>query len=79
MNWKAEILQVFKWFLNVFEICGCITKTRKDAKQMATRNSISAIKTRVGELKRTVQVKRVRREEYEAIISQQSLGNYILL
>ena len=79
MNWKAEILQVFKWFLNVFEICGCIAKTRKDAKQMATRNSISAIKTRVGELKRTVQVKRVRREEYEAIISQQSLGNYLSL
>ncbi|XWS50912.1 hypothetical protein CRYUN_Cryun12cG0131300 [Craigia yunnanensis] len=43
-------------------------KTRKEAKQ------ISAIKARVEELKRTVQVQRVRRDEYGAIISQQSLA-----
>ncbi|XWS48197.1 hypothetical protein CRYUN_Cryun13aG0052900 [Craigia yunnanensis] len=49
-------------------------KIGKEAKQMATRDSVSAIKTKVGELKRTVQVQRVRKEEYEAIISQQSLA-----
>ncbi|XWS60777.1 hypothetical protein CRYUN_Cryun07bG0066000 [Craigia yunnanensis] len=49
-------------------------KTRKEAKQMATRDSISAIKARVGELKRTVQVQSGRRNEYEAIMSQQSLA-----
>ncbi|XP_022738294.1 probable kinetochore protein SPC25 isoform X2 [Durio zibethinus] len=49
-------------------------KTRKEAKQMATRDSISAIKARVEELKRTVQVQRARRDEYGAIISQQSLA-----
>ena len=79
MNWKAEVMEVFKWFLNVFEICCCIAKTRKEAKQMATRDSISAIKARVGELKRTVQVQSGKRNEYEAIISQQSLGNYLSL
>ncbi|XVF09339.1 hypothetical protein REPUB_Repub07fG0083800 [Reevesia pubescens] len=49
-------------------------KTRKEAKHMATRDSISAIKGRVEELKRTVQVQRARRDEYGAIISQQSLA-----
>ncbi|KAG8484120.1 hypothetical protein CXB51_022951 [Gossypium anomalum] len=49
-------------------------KTRKEAKQMATRDSISAIKARVEEFKRTVQVQKARRDEYESIISQESLG-----
>ncbi|OMO67497.1 Chromosome segregation protein Spc25 [Corchorus olitorius] len=48
-------------------------KTRKEAKQMATRDSISDVKARVEELKRTVQVQRARKDEYAAIISQQSL------
>ncbi|XVF12181.1 hypothetical protein REPUB_Repub08aG0092100 [Reevesia pubescens] len=49
-------------------------KTRKEAKQMATRDSISTIKHRVEKLRRTVQVQRNRRDEYGAIISQQSLA-----
>ncbi|MBA0615964.1 hypothetical protein Godav_016061 [Gossypium davidsonii] len=49
-------------------------KTRKEAKQMATRDSISAIKARVEEFKRTVQVQKARRDEYESIISQESLA-----
>lgn len=43
---------------------------------MATRDSISAVKARVEELKRNVQVQRSRREEYGSIISRQSLGIY---
>ncbi|GMJ06672.1 ARGONAUTE 1 [Hibiscus trionum] len=48
-------------------------KTCTEARQMATRDSISAIKDRVEELKRTVQFQRSRRDEYGAIISRQSL------
>ncbi|KAL4297859.1 hypothetical protein GQ457_12G007930 [Hibiscus cannabinus] len=49
-------------------------KTRKEAKQMDTRDSISAIKARVEKLKRTVQVQRARRDEYGSIISQESIA-----
>ncbi|XP_007036372.2 PREDICTED: probable kinetochore protein SPC25 [Theobroma cacao] len=49
-------------------------KTRREAKQMATRDSISALKARIEELKRTIQVQRAGRDEYAAIISQQSLS-----
>ncbi|XVE54989.1 hypothetical protein DITRI_Ditri03aG0125200 [Diplodiscus trichospermus] len=41
---------------------------------MATRDSISAIKSRVEELKRTILVQRASRDEYGEIISQQSLA-----
>ncbi|KAE8662232.1 putative Receptor protein kinase [Hibiscus syriacus] len=41
---------------------------------MAMRDSMSTIKARVEELKRTVQFQRTRRDEYGAIISQQSLA-----
>ncbi|XP_039060567.1 kinetochore protein SPC25 homolog [Hibiscus syriacus] len=49
-------------------------KTHKEAKQMDTRDSISAIKARVEKLKRSVQVQRARRDEYGSIISQESLA-----
>ncbi|KAH9720367.1 kinetochore protein SPC25-like [Citrus sinensis] len=49
-------------------------KTRKEAKQMATRDSISVTKARLEELKRNVEAQRARRDEYSAIISQQSLA-----
>ncbi|GMI99481.1 hypothetical protein HRI_003617300 [Hibiscus trionum] len=49
-------------------------KTREEAKQMAMRYSISAVKTRVEELERTAQFQRTRRDEYGAIISRQSLA-----
>ncbi|KAK8499546.1 hypothetical protein V6N13_097228 [Hibiscus sabdariffa] len=50
-------------------------KTRKEAKQMDTRDSISAIKARVEKLRRIVQVQRARRDEYGSIISQESLDS----
>ncbi|KAK8536997.1 hypothetical protein V6N13_041948 [Hibiscus sabdariffa] len=49
-------------------------KTREEVKGMAMRDSISAIKTRVEELERSVQFQRTRRDEYGAIISRQSLA-----
>ncbi|KAJ4712387.1 putative Kinetochore protein spc25, partial [Melia azedarach] len=49
-------------------------KTRKEAKQMAMRDSISAAKARIVEVKRTVEIRRARRDEYRAIISKQSLA-----
>ncbi|XP_057988528.1 kinetochore protein SPC25 homolog isoform X2 [Hevea brasiliensis] len=57
-------------------------KTRKEAKQLAIRDSISATRARIEELERTLQVQRARRDEYAAIMSQQSVGvkftfNYI--
>lgn len=50
-------------------------KTRKEAKQLAIRDSISATRARIEELKRTLQVQKARRDEYAAIMSQQSFGN----
>lgn len=47
-------------------------KTRKEAKKMATMDSLSATKARVDELKGVVEDQRARKEEYAAIISQQS-------
>ncbi|KDO69533.1 hypothetical protein CISIN_1g019175mg [Citrus sinensis] len=49
-------------------------KTRKEAKQMATRDSISVTKAKLEELKRNVEAQRARRDDYSAIISQQSLA-----
>ncbi|XP_057995592.1 kinetochore protein SPC25 homolog isoform X2 [Hevea brasiliensis] len=49
-------------------------KTRKEAKQLAIRDSISATRTRIEELKKTVLVQRARRDEYAAIMSQRPLG-----
>ncbi|KAJ9163775.1 hypothetical protein P3X46_023407 [Hevea brasiliensis] len=48
-------------------------KTRKEAKQLAIRDSISATRARIEELERTLQVQRARRDEYAAIMSQQSV------
>ncbi|KDP31058.1 hypothetical protein JCGZ_11434 [Jatropha curcas] len=49
-------------------------KTRKEAKQLAIRDSISATRARIEELKRSVQVQLARRDDCNAIMSQQSLG-----
>lgn len=45
---------------------------------MATRDSISVTKARLEELKRNVEAQRARRDDYSAIISQQSLGDLLL-
>lgn len=49
-------------------------KTRSEAKRMATMESISAVKTRVEELKNVLQDQKARRDEYAAIIFRESLG-----
>ncbi|WCJ36109.1 hypothetical protein M5689_017326 [Euphorbia peplus] len=48
-------------------------KTRKEAKQIALRDSVSATRVRIGELEKAVQVQKATRDEYAAIMSQQSL------
>lgn len=45
---------------------------------MATRDSISVTKAKLEELKRNVEAQRARRDDYSAIISQQSLGDLLL-
>ncbi|CAI9753956.1 unnamed protein product [Fraxinus pennsylvanica] len=47
-------------------------KTRKEAKQMAIRDSISETKARIEELKAIVENQRAKKDEYANIISQQS-------
>ncbi|BBH03787.1 hypothetical protein Prudu_014748 [Prunus dulcis] len=47
-------------------------KTRKEAKRMALMDAIAARKARIEEIKRTVQDRRDTRDEYAAILSQQS-------
>ncbi|KAJ6875561.1 hypothetical protein NC652_035069 [Populus alba x Populus x berolinensis] len=48
-------------------------KTQKEAKQLVTRDSISATRARIQKLQKSVQVQRARRDEHAAIMSQQSL------
>ncbi|KAL6145221.1 hypothetical protein ACLB2K_055909 [Fragaria x ananassa] len=45
-------------------------KTRKEAKRMAMMDAISARKARIDELKRVVQDRRAKRDEYAAILNQ---------
>lgn len=66
---KADLRKAEDEFVKVLAV-----KTRKEAKQMATRDSISVTKARLEELKRNVEAQRARRDEYSAIISQQSLA-----
>ncbi|KAL9337941.1 hypothetical protein Peur_069710 [Populus x canadensis] len=49
-------------------------KTQKEAKQLVTRDSISATRARIQKLQKSVQVQRARRDEHAAIMSQQSLA-----
>ncbi|KAJ6672341.1 hypothetical protein OIU85_013666 [Salix viminalis] len=49
-------------------------KTRKEAKQMATRESISTTRARIQELQKSVLIQRARRDEYATIMSQLSLA-----
>ncbi|CAI0447530.1 unnamed protein product [Linum tenue] len=49
-------------------------KTQKEAKQMRLRDSISAVRDRLEELRKTLQIQKSRRDEYAGIISQLSLA-----
>ncbi|THG15945.1 hypothetical protein TEA_008980 [Camellia sinensis var. sinensis] len=51
-------------------------KTRKEAKQMAMTESISATRARIEELKRIVEDQNTRKDEYTKIISQQFEGSF---
>lgn len=55
--------------------CLFAAKTRKEAKRMATMDSISATKTRLEELKDIVEDQRARKDEYAAIVARQTDGN----
>ncbi|KAI4336195.1 hypothetical protein L6164_014750 [Bauhinia variegata] len=50
-------------------------KTRKEAKRMALMDAIASSKSRVENLKRSFQEQRTKRDQYAAIISQQSLAS----
>ncbi|KAK0588108.1 hypothetical protein LWI29_034464 [Acer saccharum] len=65
---KADLRDAEDEFVKVLAV-----KTRREAKQMAIRDSIAAKKARVEELKRTVEVQRARKDKNAAIISQQSM------
>lgn len=59
---------------NVLYSLAFVVKTRKDARRMAMMESISAIKARVQELEGFVKDQGGRKDEYAAIMSQQSEG-----
>lgn len=66
--------------LYLFFLCNeFAVKTRKEAKWMATVDSISATKARVQELKRTVEDRKARNDEHAALIYQQNEGNFLPL
>lgn len=75
---ESWTMMFWKVFCHFFPFC-FIVKTRKEVKQMTTRDSISATKVRLEELKKTVEAQRARRDEYAAIISQQSQGNFLYI
>lgn len=52
-------------------------KTRKEAKKMAIKESISATKAKVEELKRIVEEHKARRDQCAAIIFRQDIGNLL--
>ncbi|KAL8108286.1 hypothetical protein AgCh_024655 [Apium graveolens] len=54
-------------------------KTRKEAKQMAMMDSITATKVRIEKLKRVVEEQKARKDEYAEIISQQSKADAMAL
>ncbi|KAJ6977576.1 kinetochore protein SPC25 [Populus alba x Populus x berolinensis] len=66
---KSSLREADEEFVKVLAV-----KTRKEAKQMTTRESISATRARIQELQKSVLVQRARRDEYATIMSQLSLA-----
>lgn len=54
-------------------------KTRKEAKHMALMDGIASAKTRVEDLKSSIQEKRTKNSEYAKFLSQHSLGSYLFV
>lgn len=74
-----KLMSICFFFFFFFNLCSLTVKTRKEAKQMATRESISATRARIHELQKSVLVQRARRDEFATIMSQLSLGIIIFL
>ncbi|KAJ6339744.1 hypothetical protein OIU77_007650 [Salix suchowensis] len=66
---KSSLTEADAEFVKVLAV-----KTQKEAKQLVTRGSISSTRARIQDLQKSVQVQRARRDEYTAIMSQQSLA-----
>uniref|UniRef100_A0A6M2EAQ1 Kinetochore protein SPC25 n=1 Tax=Populus davidiana TaxID=266767 RepID=A0A6M2EAQ1_9ROSI len=66
---KSSLREADEEFVKVLAV-----KTQKEAKQMTTRESISATRARIQELQKSVLVQRARRDEYATIMSQLSLA-----
>ncbi|KAG6753140.1 hypothetical protein POTOM_043184 [Populus tomentosa] len=73
----VKVLAGFSLSLSLF-LLPIFINTRKEAKQMATRESISATRARIQELQKSVLVQRARRDEYATIMSQLSLALFLL-
>ncbi|XP_010545997.1 PREDICTED: kinetochore protein spc25-like [Tarenaya hassleriana] len=63
---KAELREAEDELVRVLAV-----KTRKEARQMGIRDIISATKSRIEVLRRTVQLQKAKKDEYVAVISQQ--------
>ncbi|KAM7273521.1 hypothetical protein ACFE04_028185 [Oxalis oulophora] len=66
---KAELRELETELVKVMAV-----KTRREAKHLAMRDSISAVKAREEDIKKTMQIQRARRDEYATLVSQQSLA-----
>lgn len=74
----VEIWHLFVKFdmVMLFTFCFMIVaKTRKEAKLIATMDSVSVMKARVEELRKIVEDQKQRKDEYGAILFQQSEGD----
>ncbi|CAN8254903.1 unnamed protein product [Cochlearia groenlandica] len=66
-NMKADLREAEDELVKVLEV-----KTRKYAREIGLRDSISAAQSRIQVLRRTLQLQKSKNEEYAKIISQQS-------
>ncbi|KAL9239617.1 hypothetical protein vseg_013924 [Gypsophila vaccaria] len=66
-NLKAELRELEDEFVKALAV-----KTRKEAKRMAIAESLSETRTKVDELQKIVQDQSARKDQYAAILSQQS-------
>ncbi|KAJ8753596.1 hypothetical protein K2173_022837 [Erythroxylum novogranatense] len=66
---KSRLREAEDEFVKVLAV-----KTRNEAQQMAIKDSMSATRARIEELKRTLQVQKARKDYYAAVMSQQTVG-----
>ncbi|CAA7056486.1 unnamed protein product [Microthlaspi erraticum] len=68
-NLKSDLREAEDELVKVLAV-----KTRKEARQMGLRDSISATQSRIEVLRRSLQLQKSKREEYAKVISQQLQG-----